>query len=299
MNSKEKDSLTRILLDDIKTSANLSRRKIINGIIDFFGYRPVGWLAELLARIDEQLNETSLHETAERAIYPLSDGLFINNRDAVPKSGPLLVTANHAGFTDILGVLACLKRDDVKIVAQQKGFMRILRNINRHMLTIEPDSTFKLTAIREIIRALNEGMAVVIFPKGQLEPDPAIIPGAIESLDGWSDSIGIFLNKVPETRLLPVLVSGVLTEKAWNSHFAKLGWNPKRRQQFAMATQFVAQRFSKNPQWKRPLRIDIGQPKRPDKFDPNLDPSKLNLAVKQEMLKLLEQVYPWQGSFKL
>ena len=228
------------MLDDIKTSAKLSRRQIINGIIDFLGSRPVGLLADLLARIDEQLNETSLHQTAERAIYPLSDGLIINNRDAVPNSGPLLVTANHAGFTDILGVLACLKRDDVKIVAQQKGFMRILRNINRHMLTIEPDSTFKLTAIREIIRALNEGMAVVIFPKGQLEPDPAIIPGAIESLDGWSDSIGIFLNKVPETRLLPVLVSGVLTEKAWNSHFAKLGWNPKRRQQFAMATQLVA-----------------------------------------------------------
>ena len=299
MNRKEKDSLTRILLDDIKTSANLSRRQIINGIIDFFGYRPVGWLADLLARIDEQLNETSLHETAERAIYPLSDGLIINNQDAVPNSGPLLVTANHSGFTDILGVLACLKRDDVKIVAQQKGFMRILRNVNRHMLTIEPDSTFKLTAIREIIRALNEGMAVVIFPKGQLEPDPAIIPGAIESLDGWSDSIGIFLNKVPETRLLPVLVSGVLTEKAWNSRFAKLGWNQKRRQQFAMAAQFVAQRFSKNPQWKRPLRIDIGQPKRPEEFDPSLDPSKLNLAVKQEMLKLLERVYPWQGSFKL
>ncbi|NLC30382.1 MAG: hypothetical protein GX773_07970, partial [Chloroflexi bacterium] len=120
MNRKEKDSLTRILLDDIKTSANLNRRKIINGIIDFFGYRPAGWLAELLARIDEQLNETSLHETAERAIYPLSDGLIINNQDAVPNSGPLLVTANHSGFTDILGVLACLKRDDVKIVAQQK-----------------------------------------------------------------------------------------------------------------------------------------------------------------------------------
>ena len=299
MNSKEKDSLTRILLDDIKTSANLSRRKIINGIIDFFGYRPVGWLADLLARIDEQLNETSLHETAERAIYPLSNGLIINNRDAVPNSGPLLVTANHSGFTDILGVLACLKSDDVKIVAQQKGFMRILRNINRHMLTIEPDSTFKLTAIREIIRALNEGMAVVIFPKGQLEPDPAIGPGAIESLDGWSDSIGIFLNRVPETRLLPILVSGVLTEKAWKSHFAKLGWNQKRRQQFAMTAQFIAQRFSKNPQWKRPLRIDIGQPKGPEEFDPGLDPSKLNLAVKQEMLKLLERVYPWQGSFKL
>lgn len=294
MNWKEKDSLTRILLDDLKNSANLSRRKIINGIIDLCGYRPAGWMAELLARIDEQLNETSLHETAERAINSLSDGLIINNPDAIPNSGPLLVTANHPGFTDILAILACLKRDDVKIVAQQKGFMAILRNINRHMLTIHADSVFKLEAIREIIQALNKGMVVVIFPKGLLEPDPAIIPGAIESLEGWSDSIGIFLSKAPETRLLPILVSGVLTEKAWKSRYAKLGWNQKRRQQFAMAAQFIAQRFSNNLHWKRPLRIDIGQPKRAEELDPALDANKLNLAVKKEMLKLIRA-----GSLKL
>ena len=69
------------------------------------------------------------------------------------------------------------------------------------MLTIEPDSTFKLKAIREVIQALNDDMAVIIFPKGLLEPDPALIPGAVESLKGWSDSIGVFLNKVPKTQL--------------------------------------------------------------------------------------------------
>ncbi|MDD4577916.1 MAG: hypothetical protein PHS75_05115, partial [Anaerolineaceae bacterium] len=180
------------------------------------------------------------------------------------------------------------------IVAQQKGFMRVLRNINRHMLTIEPDSTFKLEAIREIIRALNEGMAVVIFPKGQLEPDPALMDGAVESLEGWSDSIGVFLNKVPETLLLPVLVSGVVTERAWRSRWAKLGWNQKRRHQFAMARQFISQRFSKKSEWKRPLQIDIGQPKLPKDLDPNLDPRQLNQAVRQEMRNLLEKVRPAQ-----
>ena len=166
------------------------------------------------------------------------------------------------------------------------------------MLTLEPDSHFKLETIREIIRSLNEGMVVIIFPSGQLEPDPAIVPGAVESLQSWSDSISVFLKKAPGTYLLPVLVSGVLTERAYNSSLAKLGWNPKRRQQFAMAAQFIGQQLSKKPHWRRPLKIDFGQPKTPEELDPDLDPRTLNLAVRQELLDLLEKNYPEQGPFE-
>lgn len=296
MKMSANDSLTRIVLEDIKTSANFKKRKIISWMIDTFGYRPAGWLAELLERIDDQLNETTLYETAGRAIQSFSDGLVVNNQGAIPVYGPLLVVANHPGLADILGVVASLKREDVKIVAQQKGFMRVLRNINRHILTIEPDSTFKLNVIHEVIHALKDGMAVIIFPSGSLEPDPAIVPGAVESLQGWSDSIGVFLNKVPETQLLPLLVSNVLTEKAWNSRFAKLGRNQKRRQQFASVVQFIAQRFSKEAHWKKPMRIDVGNLKVPEQIDPSLDSHKLSVVVKKEMSELLQSVYPWQST---
>lgn len=296
MKMSANDSLTRIVLEDIKTSANFKKRKIISWMIDTFGYRPAGWLAELLERIDDQLNETTLCETAGRAIQSFSDGLVVNNQGAIPVYGPLLVVANHPGLADILGVVASLKREDVKIVAQQKGFMRVLRNINRHILTIEPDSTFKLNVIREVIHALKDGMAVIIFPSGSLEPDPAIVPGAVESLQGWSDSIDVFLNKVPETQLLPLLVSNVLTEKAWNSRFAKLGRNQKRRQQFASVVQFIAQRFSKEAHWKKAMRIDVGNLKVPEQIDPSLDSHKLSVVVKKEMVELLKNVYPWQST---
>lgn len=290
MNSKQKGSLTQILVNDILRSANIGRRKIVNTMINLFGKPVAGWLADLLAHIDRQLTQASIMETANQALYAFADGIQLNNQTKIPASGPLLVVSNHPGMGDIMGVLASLDREDVKIVAQRKEFMRVLGNINRYMLSIEDDSTLKFETIRKIIQALRDGMAVIIFPAGSLEPDPAIMSGADEALDTWSKSIGIFLNKVPETRLLPVLVSGVVTQKAWRSRFARIAKMHKRRHQLAMAAEFIMQRISKKEGWKQPMRIDIGLARSADELDPGLDPQGLNLAVRNEMLLLLEEL---------
>lgn len=49
----------------------------------------------------------------------------------------------------------------------------------------------------------------------------------------------------------------------------------------------------------KPMRIDSGQPKTAKELDPSLDTCRLHLTARQEMLKLLEQVYPWQVPFEL
>lgn len=49
----------------------------------------------------------------------------------------------------------------------------------------------------------------------------------------------------------------------------------------------------------KPMRIDSSQPKTAEELDPSLDTRRLHLAAKQEMLELLEQVYPWQVPFEL
>lgn len=88
MDTSKRDSLAHIVLEDVKTSANLGRRKMINWMIDRLGYRPAGWLADLLTRIDEQLEQTSLHETATKALNSFSDGIELHVDDTVPVSGP-------------------------------------------------------------------------------------------------------------------------------------------------------------------------------------------------------------------
>ena len=52
------------------------------------------------------------------------------------------------------------------------------------------------------------------FPAAHIEPDPDIHDDAMESLESWTDSAGVFIRMAPETAILPVLVRGVVRTKA-------------------------------------------------------------------------------------
>ena len=213
-------------------------------------------------------------------------------RSEIPKTGPLLAVANHPGLADSIGAIVTVGREDVRVVVERKEFFRVLPNINRHLLTIEADTSLRLEAVRHIIQALKEGQAVIIFPSGRLEPEPSLMPGAVDALEQWSASVGIFLSKVPETRLVPILISQTLTPKAWHSWLARLPKTQKRRHQAAMGWQFVKQRVSKDPAWKLPLRIDTGWIKTASELEPSLDPKKLAQAVQDVMRSLINSIYP-------
>ncbi len=80
-------------------------------------------------------------------------------------------------------------------------------------MVTKDDDTLRANAVRRSIQHLKDGGAVLIFPSGQIDPDPAVLPGAREALEKWSKSIAIMLRRVPETRLVSAITSGVLHEK--------------------------------------------------------------------------------------
>ena len=55
------------------------------------------------------------------------------------------------------------------------------------------------------------GEAVLTFPGGRIEPDPAVLPGAVEALNHWSSSADLFARLIPGLEVVPVVVSGDLT----------------------------------------------------------------------------------------
>jgi putative hemolysin len=281
-----------MILSEVFATLNLNRLKALRYLIAILGRQPTLWLANLLSRWDRQIERSSFLETAREALHLFTSGFELSSAEELPKIGPVLAVANHPGMSDSIGAIAAVGREDVRVVAARKEFFRVLPNINRHLLTIETDTSLRLDAMRQIIRSLEEGHAVIIFPSGKLEPEPALMPGAAASLEQWSESVGIFLSKVPETRLVPILISQTLSPKAWQSWLARLPKTQKRRHQAAMAWQFLKQRVSKDPAWKLPLRIDTGAVKTAHELDSSLDPKKLAQAVQEEMKHLLSSVYP-------
>ena len=285
-------SLARMILDDVLSTLNVNRVKALRYLITLLGSKTTCWLADLLSRWDSQVARSSFVETAHDALALFTSGFELSSAEAIPKTGPLLAVANHPGMYDSIGAIVTVGREDVRVVAARREFFRVLPNISAHLLTIEKDASLRLEAMHHIIQALKDGQAVIIFPSGRLEPEPSLMPGAADALDLWSGSVGIFLSKVPETRLLPILISQTLSPKAWHSWPARLPKAQKRRHQAAMGWQFVKQRVSKDPNWKLPLRIDTGRIKTAIELEPSLDPKKLAQAVQDEMRSLLNLVYP-------
>ena len=281
-----------MILDDVLTTLNVKRVKALRYLITLLGSKTSHWLADLLNRWDRQIERSSFLETARDALHLFTSGFELFSIEEIPQIGPLLAVANHPGMYDSIGAIVTVGREDVRVVAARREFFRVLPNINRHLLIIETDASLRLEAVRHIIQALKDGQAVIVFPSGKLEPEPSMMPGAAASLEQWSASVGIFLSKVPETCLLPILISQTLSPKAWHSWPARLPKAQKRRHQAAMGWQFVKQRVSKDPAWKLPLRIDTGRIKTASELDLSLDPKKLAQAVQEEMQHLLSSIYP-------
>lgn len=286
------NSLARLIMDDILRFLRLKRRNLLRRILNFIGKKPSTWMAEILARYDKRIVESSFLQATHEALGLFSEGVKVNGRHKIPFEGALLVIANHPGLADALGAVWSAGREDVTIVAGKRDVLRLLPNLKRHFMELETDVNLRASATREIIRLLNDGKTVIIFPKGTVEPEPSLVGGTRESIQGWSRSIGIFLAKAPQTHLVPMLISQVLTEASWNSWLAKRFKTPKHRHQMAMAVQFVMQRISKNPIWKIPMRIDIGDVCTAPDLDNELDPKTLAEAAKQKVDRLLNATYP-------
>lgn len=286
------NSLARLIMDEISLYLRLKQRSMLSKLISLIGKYPSTWLADIVVRYEKRIAESSFLQASREALGLFADGMKVSGQEKIPEQGALLIIANHPGLVDALGALLIAGRENVRIVAGKRDVLRVLPNLRRHFLELESDINLRASATREIIHLLEQRETVLIFPRGLLEPDPNIRSGTLESLQEWSRSIGVFLAKVPEVHLVPMLISQVLTESAWNSWLALRFKSTKRRHQMAMVVQFVMQRISRNPIWKIPMRIDVGEVKTGYELDPQLDAKKLAELAKEEMASLVKKIYP-------
>jgi hypothetical protein len=210
-------------------------------------FGPLFWLpaqhfARLAAAFDEQVSQFGFAAAAKWAVERFAEGMEVQGAETIPNKEPLLIVSNHPGVFDALAIAANLPRDDLKIVITGIPFTFALPySTHNHLIYATREPQQRMTVLRKIIRLLEEGHAVLIFPSGGIDPDPATLTGAPYSLKNWSASLEIMLRKAPQTQVLVTIVSGVLNHHFVRSPLVWLRKNRRDRQRVAEFLQIIQQ----------------------------------------------------------
>lgn len=101
------------------------------------------------------------------AVMRLLFGLRASGREHVPATGPVLLVANHSSLLDPPLIGAAAPRPLVFLAKAElfaiPGFGRLIRGLNARPLRREGADA---GALREALRTLGEGRALLVFPEG-------------------------------------------------------------------------------------------------------------------------------------
>lgn len=235
-----RDTLTRLNLDDLIVS--LGCAPLLARLLRPFFYIPARVFAHQMTTFDEAVGRAGELIAPARALLQARyiHGFTTGGAHHVPARGPALFLANHPGMTDTLSLIAAIGRPDLKIVAAQRPFLEALPHVARHLYFVDANLGRRVLVAHEIAAHLNRGGAVLTFPAGCIEPDPDVAPGAIQSLEAWTDTARLITRLAPETRIVPTLVRGVVWQKAAQHWLTRLQQHPSAREKRAAALQLLA-----------------------------------------------------------
>ncbi len=226
----EVESLTQYITDEIFRLFKLSRDSWERRIFGPLFRLPTSRFARVAATFDQYVADYGFREAAQRILPVFAQAFEAQNVENVPREGPLLITSNHPGTCDSIVIAATIPRPDLKIVATGVPFVQGLRNAASHLIYTTIDTHERMMVVRKAIRHLKEGGALLIFPSGSIDPDPALSTSAPDELGKWSPSVEVILRHVPQAQVLLTVVSDVLSARwRWNPLVRLMGDDHKQR----------------------------------------------------------------------
>jgi 1-acyl-sn-glycerol-3-phosphate acyltransferase len=201
----------------------------------------LGRFTDLAAEFDQGVARVGLPAAVRPYVPRFTASLTALGVGHVPAAGPALLVSNHPGAYDLFAVLAQLPRADIRVIVSEISILRHLPATLPHFIFIGRTEQSRMAAVRAGVRQLREGGLLFIFPGGIVDPDPAFMPGAARALQRWSPSLELFLRRAPETRVVPIVVSGVLSPGWLRSPVTRLRQEAKDKQKVAEACQVIQQ----------------------------------------------------------
>ena len=176
------ERLTRLCVDDVISAFGLGGVSHGRAVMESISRIPARRLARQILTYDRIVGESGLGTGGAWALKRLSRNTRIEGQENVPRGGPLLLVSNHPGLADAVALFAATPRDDLRVIAADRPLLEALPNTSRYLLTVTETSAGRSGVVRAAARHLRGGGAVLTFPGGRIEPDPAVLPGAVEAL---------------------------------------------------------------------------------------------------------------------
>jgi hypothetical protein len=202
---------------------------------------PAKRMATIAVELDRNIAQDGWNSAANHFLTYFVTDVNVLGGNEIPTDGPLMVVCNHPAAYDVAILAAQIRREDLKILGSDIPIIQMLPNVAEHAIPVPYNIPSRLMTVRSTIRQLQKGKAVLLFPRGNVEPDPAVSPGADQSLAGWSPSIELFLRRVPETVSVVAIASGMLSAKWYKSPIINLWRKYEQRQKVAEIFQISTQ----------------------------------------------------------
>ena len=256
--------LRRAISTEILIALGLSRTSQLQLVLRPLVWPPAQRFASLAAEFDRQVAVHGWPAACRWVLPRFVDDVHTIGDEHAPASGPLVVVSNHPGSYDVLALSVALGREDLKILVSDVPFLRNMLAASRHMIYTDTaaGTEARLGAGREGLRHLRTGGGLLVYASAQVDPDPALLPGAAEALEGWSASLSLFARRVPDLQVLVAIVSGVLSPACYRHPLTRIRRDQRLRQFLAEFLQVGQQvlfgrRFGLEPtvRFAPPLRV--------------------------------------------
>jgi hypothetical protein len=281
--------LTQINLDDLVSSFGWQNRSVPARLLRSIFFKPAQTFAKIMVDFDSAVEQRGLVEASRLILGHFVQDVRVFGLDLIPDSA-FLALSNHPGMTDTVSIFSALNRPDLKIIALDRPFLLALPNTSKHLLYVREDSSSRMTLVRQVTSHLRSGGAALTFPAGHIEPDPDIYKGAVDSLQTWTDSAGVFIRMTPNAAVVPILVRGVIWDKTAKHILLGIKKTREDKEKLAAAFQLLAHiAFAKK---NVRVSVQIGRPIYAKDLG-TTDPAVIHKAVTAGMKHLIEN--PPQG----
>lgn len=253
------DALMQINLNDLLDNLGLKHWAFARPVLARFFRKPLEEFTRLVVDYDRRVGEAGLQIASREMMQGMVRNVIVDGAENIPLEGPLLFTANHAGLTETLACFSAIPRADLKAVGNDRPFVRLLPSVFGQLMAVPEQSGDRFAVVRQMARYLEAGGALFVNPAGKIEPDPACMAGAIESLKTWSPSLALFIKRVPAMRIVPMLVSGVIMPSTLTHPFARIRRTQQDRERAAASIQLMIHMRERGNTPITP-RVEFGKP---------------------------------------